>query len=477
MTLSVKRFTLLASSMLASIAVAGCNMAPHYVRPDLPVAPAVSSGIAGSADSDAPSADSLPIGWQDYFTDARLRQVITLALGNNRDLRIAMANVEQARAQTRVQGADLFPTIAASGSADYERTPRGLSSVGAGTRTDIYRAQLGVSAWEIDLFGRVRNLTSAAQEQYFASADNRSAAQVTLVAEVANAWLQLGADREQLTVANDTAATFAETLTITQGRAGMGVSSDLDVKQAQTTYEQARADVARLTTTVAQDRNALDLLAGIHVEDAMLPASLGETDATLERLPAGLSSRVLLKRPDVSSAEHQLKAANADIGAARAAFFPQISLTAALGTLSLGLSNLFGGSSHAWSVQPSASLPIFDAGRNTGNLRYAKATRDAMVATYEKSIQTAFREVADALARRETIEGQLDAERNRSGAARDALEISRARYREGVDPFLTTLDSERTYYTAQQSLISTRLEKQNNAVELFRALGGGNASQ
>jgi multidrug efflux system outer membrane protein len=347
---------------------------------------------------------------------------------------------------------------------------------GGSARYNIYQAQVGVSAWEIDLFGRVRSLTQAALEQYLASADTQRAAQVTLVSEVASAWLQLGSDREQLSIAKDTAATFEQTLKITQGRASMGVASDLDLHQAETTLQQARADVARLTTTVAQDRNALDLLAGTHVPDDLLVTGQSEQDATVGQLPGGLASSVLLKRPDVSAAEHQLKSANANIGAARAAFFPNISLTAAFGTLSLGLSNLFGNGSQAWTVTPTVSLPIFDAGRNIGNLHVANANRDAMVATYEKAVQTAFREVADALARRATIDEQLSAEQKRADAAQGALRISRARYQEGVDPFLTTLDSERSAYTARQDLVSVRLEKQTNAVELYRALGGGLAN-
>jgi multidrug efflux system outer membrane protein len=258
------------------------------------------------------------MAWKDYFTDARLRAVIGLSLENNRDLRVAVAHIAQARARYKVQGADLFPTISAGASGDIAQVPSGLSGLTGGsggsaggpansTRYNLYRGQLGVSAWEIDLFGRVRNLTQAAQEEYFASIDNRAAAQVSLVSEVANAWLQLAADREQLAIARDTHAAFAQTLEITQDRAKMGVASDLDLQQARTSFEQARADIARLTTTVAQDRNALDLLVGTPVGDAMLPEGLDTTEATIGQLPGGLASSVLLKRPDVSSAEHDLR--------------------------------------------------------------------------------------------------------------------------------------------------------------------------
>lgn len=456
--------------VLPALLLAGCTMAPQYERPALPV-PATPALAPGDAAADT----APPMAWERFFTDARLRKVIALGLENNRDLRIAIAHVAQARAQARVQGADLFPTITAGASSDSERMPAGLGNVGGGgsSRYDLVRAQLGVSAWELDLFGRVRSLTASAQEQYFASAENRRAAQVTLVSEIANAWLQLAADRDLLAIARDTEQAYAQTLAITKGRAGQGIASDLDTRQADTAYQQAHAEVARLTTVVAQDRNAIDLLAGTPVDAALLPGDGESGDATLARLPGGLASSVLLDRPDVAAAEHQLKSANADIGAARAAFFPKLSLTAAFGTLSLGLSNLFGSGSQAWSVQPSATLPIFDAGRNQGNLRYAKATRDAILATYEKAIQTAFREVADALARRATIDDQLTAQAARTASAQEALRIARGRYAEGIDPFLTTLDSERSYNAARNDLVTTRLVKQANAVELFRALGGG----
>ncbi|WP_260928161.1 efflux transporter outer membrane subunit [Novosphingobium sp. 9] len=476
-SIKTSALTRTAALLAPGLLLAGCNMAPKYVRPDLPVpaTPAVVSGVQSTAETASAVTDqTLPLGWERFFTDARLRQVLQLSLANNRDLRIAIAHVAEARAQAKVQGAELFPTIAAGGTAEIERTPPGLGATGGdATRYNLYQAQVGVSAWEVDLFGRVRNLTQAAQETYFASAETRRAAQVTLVSEVADAWLQIGADRQQLEIAKNTAAAYEQTLKITQGRAAMGVASDLDVHQAETSYQQARADIASLTTSVAQDRNALDLLVGATVDDALLPNGQNGDDATIAQLPAGLASTVLLKRPDVVSAEHQLRSADANIGAARAAFFPQISLTAAFGTLSLGLSNLFGHNSQNWSVEPSVTLPIFDAGRNLGNLRYAKAERDEMVATYEKAVQTAFREVADALARRATIGDQLDADTKQASAANSALTIAQARYEKGVDTFLTTLDSQRTLYTAQQALVSTQLEKQTNAVELYRALGGG----
>ncbi|MES3100151.1 efflux transporter outer membrane subunit [Sphingomonas faeni] len=482
-----------ALTFAAGLTLAGCNLAPKYVRPELPVAPSGPIGPAYSAGNAANAIVPADTAWEAFFTDDRLRGVIRLALDNNRDVRIAVANVAQARAQYRVQRADLFPTIGATGSATYQKSPFnavGGGGVGGGTgggvgggtgagavagsgRVDIYSANVGVSAWEIDLFGRIRNLTQAQQEAYFAAEENRNAAQVSLISETATAWLTMAADQDRLKIAQDTERAFGQTLKLTQDRFRIGIASELEVRQARTTYDQARSDIADATTLIAQDQNALNLLAGTTVTQDLLPARMPDKTPTLENLPANLSSEVLLRRPDVAAAEHNLIAANANIGAARAAFFPNISLTAAFGTLSLGLSNLFGSGSQQWSVAPSITQPIFDFGRNKGNLQYAKATRDAMLATYERSIQTGFREVADALARRGTINSQLEAQTSLRDNAAGAYNLSQLRFRAGIDPFLNTLDSQRALYTAQQSLLATRLVRDSNAVELYRSLGGG----
>ena len=457
-----------------SLALAACDMAPKYVRPELPVPAGTPQGDAYAANGGAGTAIvPADTAWRDFFTDARLARVIETALANNRDLRIALANVEQARAQYKVQRADLLPTVAGTGTATYSEQP--LVQFGQSQRlnTDVYQAQLGISAWEIDLFGRVRNLTKAAQEQYFASVETRNAAQTALIAETANAWLTMAADQERLRIARDLEQAFGKTLELNKARFAKGIASELEVRQAQTSYDSARSDIAAATTLVAQDQNALNLLAGTTVPAADLPEALAQKDATLDNLPADISSDVLLRRPDIASAEHNLRGANANIGAARAAFFPTISLTAALGTVSLGLSNLFKSGSDTWSVAPTATLPIFDFGRNKGNLRYAKATYDAMLATYEKSVQTGFREVADALARRGTMTQQVEAQTSQRDSARVAYTLSEARFRAGVDSFLTTLDSQRSLYSAEQSLVATRLTRATNMVELYRAMGGG----
>ena len=456
-----------------ALTLAACDMAPKYVRPQLPVPEAGPSGPAyATGGGGAAAIMPADTAWKDFFTDSRLVRVIDTALANNRDLRLAVANVERARAQYRVQRADLLPTLSASGNATYQDTPFAQQG-GAPGRTDIYTASAGISAWEVDLFGRIRNLSRAAQEQYFAAQENRNAAQTALIAETANAWLTMAADQERLRIARDLEGAFGKTLELTRARFAKGIASELEVRQAQTSHDQARADIAAATTLVAQDQNALNLLAGTSVPAADLPSAMPDGDVTLSNLPADLPSELLLRRPDIAAAEHQLRGANADIGAARAAFFPKISLTAAFGTLSMGLSNLFSAGSDYWSVAPSASLPIFDFGRNQGNLRYARASYDAMVATYEKSVQTGFREVADALARRGTMTAQLEAQTSLRDAARVGYRLSEARFRAGVDPFLTTLDAQRTLYSAEQGLLATRLARVTNMVELYRAMGGG----
>ncbi len=481
-----------ALTFAAGLTLAGCNLAPKYVRPELSVPVATPAGPAYAATDAAGAIMPADTAWETFFTDDRLRRVIRTALENNRDLRVSVANVAQARAQYRVQRADLFPTLAASGSATYQKSPFGAvgggatggtgtggtgtgagSSVVSSGRADIYSANLGVSAWEIDLFGRVRNLTRAQQEQYFAAEENRNAAQVSLIAEIATQWLTMAADQDKLRIARDTEKAYGQTVKLTQDRFRIGIASELEVRQASTSYDQARSDIAEATTLIAQDQNALNLLAGTTVTADMLPSTLDGPSPTLQNLPANLPSDVLLRRPDIASAEHQLIAANANIGAARAAFFPNISLTAAFGTISLGLSNLFGSGSQNWSVAPSVSQTLFDFGKNKGNLRYAQATRDAAVATYEKSVQTGFREVADALARRGTIGAQLQAQTSLRDNAAGAFKLSDLRFRAGIDTFLTTLDSQRSLYNAQQTLLAARLTRDSNSVELYRALGGG----
>jgi multidrug efflux system outer membrane protein len=490
------KFTL---ALLAATTLAGCNLAPKYVRP-VGAVPATlpQDGIYPAAASDAP--DVSRIGWQAFFTDDRLRRTIAMGLENNRDLRIAAANVLQARAQYRIQRADLVPSTSLSGSGIYTNNIQGASgslggaagggtgagagtggtgaNVGAGVGTSspnlaFYSANVGFSAFELDLFGRVRNLNRAALEQYFATEEAQRATRISLIAEIATAWLTYASDQDQLRLSQESLKSFAQSLELTRAQFRIGVASELEARQAETTYQGARNDIAVLKTRVAQDKNALDLLVGTPVQTDLLPQGLGDGNAALPLLPTGLSSDILLRRPDVLQAEHQLIAQNANIGAARAAMFPRISLTATLGTISTALSGLFAGGSFTYTGAPSVSLPLFDGGRIRGNLDAARAQQQAAVSTYEKTVQTAFREVADALAQRGTIDEQIAAQTARVEAANVALKISDARYRTGVESFLTTLDSQRTAYSAQQLLVTTRLNRESNMVELYRALGGG----
>jgi multidrug efflux system outer membrane protein len=463
--------------------LAGCDLAPHYNRPALAAPSSFPQGPAYPA-ATTTATDVAAIGWRQFFTDDKLRQVIALGLANNRDLRVAAANILQARAQYRAQRADLFPTVGANADASIRHTGSNGASVSSGTggsgggaggggTVHDYSLDIGISSFELDLFGRVRNLTKAAQEAYFATKAGADATRISLISEIATAWLTMGSDQDQLRLSQETFKTYQQSVDITRAQFEKGIASELDLQQAETNLQNARFDVAQLTTQIAQDQNALNLLVGTTVSADLLPSGIGIADYTLADLPADLDSTVLLKRPDVVQAEDELKAQYANIGAARAAFFPTISLTAAAGTASTALTGLFSGGSFSWNAGGSGALTLFDFGRNRANLRYAEASRDAAVATYEKAVQTAFREVSDALATRGTIGEQIAARGAGADSANKAATLSLARYRNGIDSFLTTLDAQRTLYAAQQSLVTTRLQRETNLVTLYQTLGGG----
>lgn len=453
---------------LSTVLVSACSLIPAYERPAaavpeaFPDAPTTTAGVAADA-----------LAWRDYFVDARLRDLIDAALANNRDLRVAALNIEKARAQYGIQRADLFPSINAGGSGSLQRLPADLSRTGEATTTRQYSATVGFSAYELDFFGRVGSLKEQALELYLGTEEARRSAQISLVAEVANAWLRLAADRERLALARNTLSTRQKSFELTQRSVDVGATSALDLRQAQTLLEGARADVARYTALVAQDQNALALVVGAMATPESLPVRLPDQTAGVATLPAGVPSEVLARRPDILQAERQLRAANANIGAARAAFFPRITLTAAAGTASSTLDGLFEGGSGTWSFVPQISLPIFDAGRLDANLAVAKVQREITVAQYEKAIQSAFREVADALAERATITAQLDARRNLVAATGEGFRLSEARYKAGVDSYLGLLDAQRTLYAAELDLIGVRLTEATNRVALYKALGGG----
>jgi len=449
-----------------------CTLEPRYRAPALPVLDEWPIP-ATTPEQLAVSAAARDIGWRDFFLDTRLKQLIGLALANNRDLRVAVLNIDKARAQYRIQRAALLPSIDAPGTFLREKLPASLTYGIATPTTGYFEAGLSITSYEVDLFGRVRSLTHAALELYVAQAEARRSAQLSLIAEVANAYLTLAADSELERLALQTRKSQEDSYALEQKRHEAGTVSALDLVQSQTTVEQARTDAARFEGNVAQDRDALALLVGTDVEPTMLPSQFDSKTMGLDPLPAGVPSAVLLRRPDVLEAEHTLRAANADIGAARAAFFPDITLTANLGSVSYQLSNLFKSGTGTWAFEPVMSLPIFHGGALRGGLDVAHVNEKIALAQYEKAIQSGFREVADALALTATLNRQRDAQETLVGATSRAYQLSQRRHAVGSNSFLEVLDSERSDYAARQGLITTRLAEQSNRVTLYKALGGG----
>jgi len=458
---------------ITAFLLTGCTLAPNYTRPEAPVPATWPGGPAydnAQISPGAPAAAEVP--WREYFTDERLRQLIETALRNNRDLRVAALNVERARAVYGIARAELLPTIEATGRGRKERVPSSaFGSDGGSVIIERYDVNLGVSSWEIDFFGRIRSLKDAALQEYLATGQARSGAQILLVSGVANAYLTLAADRETLQLAHSTLDAQKAAYDLIRKRFDVGFSSELDLRQAQTRADAARVDLALYARLAAQDENALALLVGSKVPAELLPDNLSLVSPAREISP-GVSSEVLLLRPDILQAEDLLKAANANIGAARATLFPRISLTTAFGTASGELSGLFKPGSKAWNFSPQIVAPIFDA-RAWSALKAIKAERKIAVAQYEKAIQTAFREVADALAVRGTVEDQLSAQQSLVEAASVTYRLSNARYMKGIDSFLGVLDAQRSLYAAQQGLIAIRLTKSANQVRLYAVMGGG----
>ena len=446
------------------LALNGCaSMAPRSERPPPPVAP----GFPGGPGS--PGAAASEIEWQRFFADERLRELIRLGLENNRDLRIAVLNIEQARAVFDVRRADRSPTVGAGVSGS--RLPKG-----DGDSTTVYSAGIQVTSFELDLFGRVRSLADAALAQYFATEEARKSVQISLVASIANVYLAIQADEELLRVTRQALETRQQSWRLTRLRFDNGVSSMLEVRQAETLLESARATLAQLTRQLALDENALVLLIGQPLPAALPPQPPLAADLTsafgMPDLPAGIPSEVLVRRPDVRQAEQVLRAADANIGAARAAFFPRITLTGSFGLASSQLNGLFS-SGLAWSFAPQLLQPIFDAGRNRANLQVAEANQRIAVAQYERTVQVAFREVADALAGRETFGEQLRAQQAQVRAEQDRFTLAELGFRNGVRSFLELLDAQRSLFTAQQAEVSLRAQYAQNLVTLYRVLGGG----
>ena len=460
--------TLLHSRSLAAALVvtflSGCSLMPTYERPDAPVP----AGWQQSGTGDARLPAAADIGWQQYFADARLRELIGLALQNNRDLRVAALNIEAARAQYGVVRADQLPTVGAGASMTRSRTAADASPSGREMLGNIYSANLASTGFELDFFGRVRSMSTAALNQYLATQEARDAAQISLIAEVAKAYVAQRTADEAMRISKMALDSREKTYRLAKLRFNAGVISAIDLRQNETLIESAHADYAAQTRLREQAGNALALLIGQPV-----PANLPPALPLGKQVAVGMSSDVLLRRPDIRQSEYQLQAANANIGAARAAFFPRISLTGSFGSVSRELDGLFTGPNMAWSFMPQISLPIFDFGRNQSNLDLANARKNIAVAQYEKSIQGAFREVADQLAARRTLADQLAAQERGYQAERERLRLVQMRYDNGISSSLDLLDAQRQSYALEQALLLTRQAAMNNRIDLYKVLGGG----
>ena len=471
MSRAVARFV--ATSVAAAL-LAGCTLAPRYERPAAPVAPTYSEGSGTASETAASASAAAEIGWRSFFPDSQLQSLIDRALANNRDLRVAALNVEAARAAYRIQRSELVPAIDAVGQANSQRVPASLSQTGESMVFRQYGASVGVTAFELDFFGRVRSLQRSALEEYLSLDETRQSAHLSLVSEVANAWLTLVADRELLKLTRETLQSQQNSFDLTKLRFNSGVVSELDLHQAEIALRTAEANIAIYTRRVEQDRNALTLLVG-----EPLPPELDSEEKSIESqvfaqdLPAGLPADLLERRPDIRAAEHALLARNADIGAARAAFFPRITLTGSYGQAHSDLDNLFQSPQRVWTFAPQLTLPIFSGGANVANLDLAHVRKRIEIARYEKAIQSAFREVSDALVARRTLTEQLTAQEALTRAASESYRLSDMRYRAGVESYLNTLIAQRDLYQAQQALINLRLEQASNTISLYKALGGG----
>ena len=495
--------------LMAGTALAGCSLIPDYDRPAEPVTPAYPTGPAYKADTGKSTVTADALGWRDFFADPALQRLVEIALQNNRDLRVATLNIETAQAQYRAQFANLFPQIAASGSGTFESIPgdsafafggsssaasssssttgatSGTGTTGAGsTSTTIpsgsksfylrsFSAGLGFTNYELDLFGRIRSLSEQEFEQYVAQAETRRSTQISLVAEVASGWFAVLADRELVHLTEETLKSETASYDLAKLQLNGGTATALSARQAETAVDTARASLIQFTRQLAQDENALVLLLGEPIPADLPPAQGLAGQGMLAALPAGLPSDLLERRPDVVAAEHNLIAANANIGAARAAFFPSIALTASDGVSSANLNHLFTGAAQTWSLAPQLTIPIFTAGQNEANLDLAKTQKNIQVAQYEKAIQTAFREVADALAARGTYGSQVKAQEELVAATQDSLDLSQMRFKAGVDSYLPVLDAERSLYTAQQNLLALKQAQLTQQATLYKTLGGG----
>lgn len=448
-----------------ALAVAGCTMIPKYERPEAPIAASWPAGATNAG-------NIADIPWREFFDDHRLQRLIELSLENNRDLRIATLRVEQTRAQHRIQRAALFPEINGNAFAARQRIPATRSGVGDGATTTSYDVNVG-AAYELDLFGRVRSLKQEALERYFASAEARTSAQIALISEVAAQYLTILQLRDARALAEQTLAAVESSYKLNKASFEAGVASELDLRTAETQVQTARVNVSNFNELLAQAENALTLLVGQPIPSDLPPIRALSEQRLLKDIPAGVPSELLQRRPDIRAAEHQLKAANANIGAARAAFFPRILLTGSAGTASAKLSDLFTGPAAAWSFSPQITVPIFEGGRNRANLDVAQVGKRIEIASYERAIQAAFREVADALAVRAFVDEKLAAQERLVQAQQRRFDLTQARYRQGVDNYVDVLLAQQDLYVAQQNLLQFQAARLVNVVTLYRTLGGG----
>ena len=463
---SIARPALRLATLSAALWLAGCSFIPTFSRPAAPVAESFPTAAAAAPAADASARTAADIEWQTFFKDARLKRLIELALQNNRDLRVAVLNIEQTRAKLQVARADQLPTVNAG--INGSRGPAANGAV-----TSSYTAGLSVTAYELDFFGRVRALSQAAQAQLLGTEEARKTVQISLIASVANTYLNLLADDELLRATRETLKTRQESLRLMQLKFDNEAASKLDLSSAQSLLEAAKVSLAQLTRQRAQDENALVLLVGQPLP-ADLPAGLTMAEqGLLADLPAGVPSELLVRRPDVRQAEQNLLALNANIGAARAAFFPRITLTASAGVASNDLDTLFNNGTSAWSFVPQLLMPLFDAGRNQANLEAAKVNKEIAVAQYEKAIQTGFREVADALAGRATLGDQLQAQTAQLEAEKTRMGLTDLRFQNGVASSFDVLDAQRSLFTAQQAVVQVQALQLQNLVTLYKVLGGG----
>lgn len=449
----------------AVLFVSSCTLAPEYKRPEVSVSPEYMAETGG---------DSIDLrNWKMFFKDEPMQRLIGIALENNKDLRLAVLNIEKTRALYRIQRADLLPTINASAGMTRQHLPADLSQTGVKGISTQYSVGLGFSAFELDLFGRLHSLSSQALETYYATAEEARTAKLSLVAETAAMYLQLVSDREEYDLTVATLDNRKHNFNIIERKFKAGVASDLELNQAQSLLDEARINLAVSKTKIGQDENMLALLLGTPLPKDLPDIRKLADVAPLESVPAGLPSDLLERRPDIISAEHMLKAANANIGAARANFFPSISLTGNLGTMSREYNNLFDAGYKGWSFMPQINLPIFDMGRNRSRLDVSKAEKEMAVARYEKAVQTAFKEVADTLVQRENIDLQLKAQRSLVSSLEKSYNHASSRYETGVSAYINVLDAQRSLYDAQSGYIAARLLKETNALTLYKALGGG----